>query len=165
MFVNLILLYYADAEMIRAALTPMSPATEFAVAYLINYAEKYSDRSPNSELSYIHCSLRKKVHENYKEFCINNYEEHIGYKAFAEIWNITFPELVARSYVSIPGKCYFCSHIDEIQRQPNSKEAIQDACKRAHQLHSAGMIKLERQRYRFSFLFYYNYLLKQLYNI
>jgi hypothetical protein len=90
--------------------------------------------------------MRVNVYDTYKEFCLNNKEDPISYKSFCEIWNIALPDLVARPWVSIPGKCFTCAAIDQIQKSPNSKEAVQTACKNAHLLHSAGMIKLERQR-------------------
>ncbi len=132
--------------MIRAGLTPMSPRTEFAVAWLLEYQEVYAEKNPNSQESFIHVSMRVNVYHTYKEFCTNCNEEPISYTAFSEIWNLALPDLVARPWVSIPGKCHTCAAIDQIQKSPNSKEAVQTACKNAHLLHSAGMIKLERQR-------------------
>ena len=51
--------------MIRAALQPFSDAQQFCSIWLLNYFEKYGDKSPNGEETKLHLMKKNDVYFKY----------------------------------------------------------------------------------------------------
>lgn len=130
----------------RAAIMPASDVQLFCVIWLQQYFYVYGDDAPNSNEVHLAIQHKKDVYNDYKK----EFEVHccpprpiVSYKKFVELWNGIYPEVVARPYADVCGKCKICYEIQRI-RSSGAERAVQLKAKEAHLLHRGGLFMLER---------------------
>lgn len=137
-----------DREMIRAAMTPASPAQIFAKLFIIDYVESFADVSPNSNDEFVTASTRKQVFDEYEEYCNRHNVEPIGLMRFYKIWSVLFPTLKLRPWKNVVGKCDVCYEIDRRRKSGECTRCEHEALKQLHHLHRGGLVMIEREKYK-----------------
>lgn len=129
--------------MIRAALQPFSDAQQFCSIWLLNYFEKYGDKSPNGEETKLHLMKKNDVYFKYVNEFKSQGRQYVPESKFINLWNVLYPQYCMRQYCDIPGKCDTCYEIDKLRRT-SEESIVQEKLKEAHHLHRGGMFMLER---------------------
>ena len=145
---HLILLFFLDDKMIRAALCPLSEVQNQAHLWLERYFETYGDVAPNGDE--VRLLIMQKL-DAYKKYCheftsLTLKRPIVDYSTFNSLWKTLFPKCVRRPWCSVPGKCNTCYEIDRLRRIEEDVN-IQDKLREAHAMHRGGLFMLERNEY------------------
>jgi len=135
-----------DPYMVRAALQPFSQRQQMCRVWMEDYFKTFGDHQPNSEFNKLSVLTKRDVYDTYKqEFAIKHSPARpvVGYSTFTELWNVMFPYVTIRPFVDVPGKCDICFEIDRLRRSSGDR-VLQDAARKAHQLHRGGFFMPER---------------------
>ena len=133
-------------EFCRTALMPKSEAQTMAMIWLDQYIFVYGDDSPNSNEIHIATPYKLTVYREYEFHFTKNCSPPrriVNYRKFVDLWNSLYPEVVARPYADVVGKCDLCYKIHNI-RTTSTESAMQLKAKEAHHLHRGGMFMRER---------------------
>jgi hypothetical protein len=143
--------------MIRASLQPLAETQQFCSIWLLEYFEKYGDKSPNGEETKLHLMKKNDVYYQYThEFNLKK-RPIVSETKFINLWNVLYPQYCMRQYCDIPGKCETCYEIDRLRRITD-ESVVQEKLREAHHLHRGGMFMLERNELVIVMIFnYYNY--------
>ena len=84
--------------MVRAALTPLSITSQFAVEWLYKYFEHYAENALHLDYNKLIIADKRSAWKEYKSDYKNNAisENVLDYSSFIQLWNATFPEYVTR---------------------------------------------------------------------
>lgn len=137
---------YADAEFIRAALTPLSDLQQIAVYWLEDHFNAYGDHAPDSLETRMSVPTKSDLWKEYRKEQIGNKLSFVGNSRFNELWNAIYPYYLLRPWINVPGKCETCYEIDTL-RKTSTDSAVHEALRQCHHLHRGGFFMPERRRY------------------
>ena len=125
----------------------MAEAQTTAMIWLDQYIYMYGDDSSTSDE--IHIATQNKLTVYSREYTTHLTKRYsppravVNYQNFFDLWNSLYPEVVARPYADVVGKCDLCYRIHSI-RTTATESAKQQKAKEAHHLHRGVMFMRER---------------------
>jgi len=73
-------------------------------------------------------------------------EVPVSYQTFCELWRVLYPTAVNRPYISLPGHCQTCAHLESLKEKLTDKMSLASLAK-AYLMHRGGHYMLERDSY------------------
>jgi hypothetical protein len=134
---------YVDNDMVRSALVPQSQ--QYCSVWLDEYFSTYGDKKPNGLQTEISVNTKKEIYEKFVTDAKKNLMSFCSYSTFINLWNAQYPNVKARPWVDVPGKCNTCYLIDREKNQATDKEVVRQLGI-VHQLHRGGLYMLEREK-------------------
>jgi hypothetical protein len=113
--------------------------------WLDNHFLIYGDKAPNKLEIQVSVNTKKEIYEVFAAEASTNDIKPVGYNTFVNLWNAQFPNVIARPWVDVPGKCNTCYLIDREKGKATDKEVIRHLGI-VHQLHRGGLFMLEREK-------------------